>query len=87
MGNRIDIASSHFPFPCSFVSPHLRVAVGKQKPAVGCPRQRGLRSSSEIERGGFHALHGGRYIHYYNTVHLHSALAYRSPLAFEQQAA
>jgi transposase InsO family protein len=28
-----------------------------------------------------------RYIRYYNTVRLHSALAYRSPLAFEKQAA
>jgi transposase InsO family protein len=28
-----------------------------------------------------------RYIHYYNRVRLHSALAYRSPLAFEQQTA
>jgi hypothetical protein len=60
VGNRIDIATSHSLFPCSFVSPHPRVTVGKQTPAVGCPRQRGLRSSSEIERGGFHALHDGR---------------------------
>jgi putative transposase len=32
-----------------------------------------------------HALR--RYIHYYNTVRLHSALGYHSPLAFEHQAA
>lgn len=28
-----------------------------------------------------------RYLRYYNTVRLHSSLNYRSPLAFEQQAA
>jgi len=28
-----------------------------------------------------------QYMHYYNTTRLHSSLAYRSPLAFEQQTA
>ncbi len=48
---------------------------------------------AELTRGASYATHAAlqhalrRYIHYYNTVRLHSALAYRSPLAFEHQAA
>ena len=48
---------------------------------------------AELTRGVTYASHAElhqalhSYMRYYNTIRLHSALAYRSPLAFEQQAA
>ena len=48
---------------------------------------------AELTRGETYPTHAAlqrelrRYIHYYNTIRLHSALAYRSPLAFERRAA
>jgi putative transposase len=49
--------------------------------------------TAELTRGGQYATEGAlrgelrAYMRYYNTVRLHSALHYRSPLAFERQVA